>query len=129
MFTGVSDTPVAPEESIMFSDNQIILDLQLIPEFNKPGGSVKFEIAQDLNKPLKVLVINSMENGFQAYENRCTHGGREIEYEGEDNILQCVSFGHSKYDLNGQVIRGPAPSPLRKFNVNHTDDQLIITQV
>jgi len=126
MFSGISDTPVAPEESIMFSDNQVTLNLTLIPELKNSGGSVKFEVKQDVENPLKFLVINTGNNGLMVYENRCTHGAREIEYRSDDGILQCVSFGHSKYNLDGQVTGGPAPSPIRKFTVNHTDDKLII---
>lgn len=129
MFSGISHTPIAPEESIQLSEYEVILDLTLIPELDKSGGSVKFEITQDPDDPLKVLVINSGEDGLMAYENRCTHGGREIEYMSDDGILRCVSFGHSKYDLDGKVQGGPAPAPLRKFKVNQTDDKLIINLI
>lgn len=129
LFTGISHTSVAPEGSIRFSDYQVVLDLELIPELNNSGGSVKFEMPQSEEDPLKVLVINSGENGLQAFENRCTHGGREIEYRSDESILRCVSFGHSKYDLSGQVTGGPAPAPLKKFKVSQTEDKLIIDLV
>jgi len=129
MISGISHTPVAPEESIQLSEYEVTLDLKLIPELNKSGGSVKFEITQYEEEPLKILVINSGEDGLMAYANRCTHGGREIEYRAEDGILQCVSFGHSKYDLNGQVKGGPAPAPLKKFKMNQIDNKLIINLV
>ncbi|KPK85631.1 MAG: hypothetical protein AMS27_06715 [Bacteroides sp. SM23_62_1] len=126
MFSGVSKTPVAPEGSVHYSENQVTLDLKLITDLNEPGGSVKFEITQ-YGEIVKILVINSEEDGFQAYENKCTHGEREIEYRSEDKILRCVSFGHSKYDLDGRVTEGPAPAPIKKFFVNHQDDNLIIS--
>ena len=129
MFSGISDTPAAPEESILFSENQVTLNLALIPELENAGGSVKFELKEYDEDPLKILVVNAENHGLMAYENRCSHGGREIEYQDEGGILQCVSFGHSKYDLNGRVTGGPAPLPIRKFNVIHTDNTLIINLV
>ena len=125
MVSGVSKTPAAAEKSYSFSDGIVSLDLSKNEKLNQTGESVKLEISAD-NKVRKILVAKTDGDEFLAFSNECTHGLREIEYNHQNKIFQCVSFGHSQYDLEGNVVKGPAPEPLQKFRVDVEDSVLSI---
>lgn len=124
--TGNSSTPDAPAGSYSFEENKLILDLAKIPELKKSGYSVKIEDDEKFSKTLKIIIAHTENGDYLAYENRCTHGGREIEYIGSEKKFQCISFGHSSFTLDGKVISGPADSPLNKYELEQKDEKLMI---
>ena len=123
--SGVSKTPLAAESSYSYSEGKLTLDLTKNPELTKAGGSIKleFEAKKELQK---LLVANAGDQKYLVFTNKCTHGQREIEYLHDDNKLQCVSFGHSQYNVDGKVIKGPAPEALKKYEVETENNMLFI---
>ncbi len=74
------------------------------------------------------IVVHHQPGKYKAFSDRCTHGGRELNYMHSDEILQCSSFGRSTFKLtNGQVIKGPAEGPLAIYPLQITDNRLQIT--
>ena len=63
------------------------------------------------------------ENGFSALSLICTHLGCTIGQK--DNGFACPCHG-SRYDVDGNVLRGPAQKPLRSLRVEITSDQHVI---
>src|ERR671916_3100170 len=64
----------------------------------------------------RVLVSRSEDGGVCAIANACTHLGGPID-EGErgGNVVACPWHG-SRFDLcSGEVLRGPAREPQRRF--------------
>ena len=49
--------------------------------------------------------------GFHALSSVCTHLGCITRFQPDQNIIACPCHG-SHYDLNGDVLAGPAPRPL-----------------
>lgn len=127
--TGNSSTPEAPAGSFTFKENKLIIDLAKIPELKQNGYSVKIEDKKVSSSNFKIIIAHTGNRNFLAYENRCTHGGREIEYLADENKFQCISFGHSSFTLDGKVISGPADSPLKKYRVEQKDEKLMISLV
>jgi Rieske Fe-S protein len=126
MFSGISNTPVAPADSYHISpENVLEINLSKLPELSNKGGSVKLTINPD-GQEKKLLVFNTGRNKYKTFLNSCTHGGQELEYKHNKNIVQCVSFGHSKYDLQGNVLSGPAPEPVLIFETTTKNGQLHI---
>jgi Rieske Fe-S protein len=56
-----------------------------------------------------------MSREYLAFSDKCDHGGRELNYLVDQSKLQCSSFGHSEYDLDGKVLKGPAKNALPVF--------------
>jgi nitrite reductase/ring-hydroxylating ferredoxin subunit len=125
--TGISNVPEAPDGSFEKNGNQVVLKLDKIPELKNAGGNIKFSIPRSPDKPLKLLVARMGDGRYLAVQNRCTHGKRELEYILEKDMIECVSFSHSKYNLQGEVINGPAPEPLTLYEAVQEQDSLIIT--
>lgn len=63
----------------------------------------------------RLFVFNS-DAGFYAISSICTHLGCNVNYVPGGGFA-CPCHG-SRYDVNGQVIRGPAPKPLAWFGLS-----------
>jgi nitrite reductase/ring-hydroxylating ferredoxin subunit len=65
---------------------------------------------------VRVLVSRSEDGGVCAKANACTHvGGPLDEGERNGNVVACPWHG-SRFDLcSGEVLRGPAREPQRRF--------------
>jgi Rieske Fe-S protein len=121
--TGNSDTPPVPENAYEMTEGGLMMDIQKIPELTSVGGSVKLELA---DRELKIIVAKTGENTFVALRDQCTHGGRELEFNPDQSVFRCVSFGHSKFDQEGIVVKGPAKANLDVFETTLIENELQI---
>ena len=55
-----------------------------------------------------------------AVSRRCTHLGCTINYHEVENLLECPCH-QSRFAPNGQLLRGPANRPLRRYTVRKAD--------
>jgi len=67
-------------------------------------GTVRFD------KERKAYVIGGM-GGIYAMSAVCTHLGCITRYRSDENVIACPCHG-SRFDLEGDVVHGPAPKPL-----------------
>jgi nitrite reductase/ring-hydroxylating ferredoxin subunit len=118
MMSGVSKMPTLDENLVNHVKQN--LHVQLVNmESSMENGALKFE-----KDGHKILVIKANNGRFLCYENRCTHGGRELNYI--DNGIQCSSFGHSKFTLEGTRIAGPAENDLTVYPSAVVNNELVI---
>ena len=68
------------------------------------------------------MLIHSA-SGFTALSLVCTHLGCTVEQK--DGGFACPCHG-SQYDVNGNVLRGPAQKPLRALRVEITADKDVV---
>lgn len=64
-----------------------------------------------------VIVARINSNTFSALSQYCTHQGATVEYAASANMFHCPRHG-SNFDDNGNVLNGPAGSPLQKYNTS-----------
>lgn len=69
-----------------------------------PDGTVRF------NRQQRAYVIGGA-GGVYALSAVCTHLGCITRYVSDEKIIACPCHG-SRFDLEGNVIHGPAPRPL-----------------
>ncbi len=73
-----------------------------------------------------VLVDHPSANVYNALSSICTHQGCQIgNYDTGSNQFVCACHG-SRFDVNGNVIQGPAGAPLQKYSTSISGTQLII---
>jgi Rieske Fe-S protein len=73
--------------------------------------------------PDPVILIPVDGQKFRAVSAKCTHLGCHVRPS--KNFLVCPCHG-STYDLEGQVVRGPAPSALTTYPVEAKGDKVEI---
>jgi cytochrome b6-f complex iron-sulfur subunit len=64
-----------------------------------------------------VIVARTITGSYVAVSKYCTHAGGTVEYNKSGNDFYCPVHG-SVYSLSGNVLQGPAQSPLVKYNTS-----------
>ncbi|UCG78739.1 MAG: ubiquinol-cytochrome c reductase iron-sulfur subunit [Nitrospirota bacterium] len=85
-----------------------------------PGSSLNITLD---NKP--VIVVHRRNQGFIALSRVCTHLGCLVRYDrGEDRII-CPCHA-AQFNLEGNVISGPAPRPLERIPLQVKSEKIYI---
>lgn len=90
----------------------------------KSDGAVYLK-GQELATP--ILVVH-LAGDYCAFANRCRHAlGRKLDLVPGENKLRCCSLGHSEYDFNGNVLKGPSKESITKYTVSQREGNLVIS--
>ncbi len=74
-----------------------------------PEGTVRF------NREFRAYVIGG-SGGIYAVSAVCTHLGCITRYLSDEGVIACPCHG-SRFDIEGNVVHGPAPRPLPWLDV------------
>lgn len=121
---GISDTfrPQDPD-SWKVEGEQLILDLQRLPELHAPGGAVRLE-GKSLAR--RLLIVHGNDGAYHVFENRCTHMGRRLDpLEGREQV-RCCSVSKSTFDYEGKPVSGAARKPVHTFEARETGGRLVV---
>ena len=83
-----------------------------------PDGTVRF------NKERKAYVVGC-PNGVYALSAVCTHLGCITRFLSDQGAIACPCHG-SRFDLEGNVVEGPAPRPLPWLDVGLDNAGLLV---
>ncbi len=89
--------------------NSITVDLT-DPDFSALNTVGGFAYLNDL------IIIRTGTNNYSVLSKICTHQGCTVTYNSGNNNLPCPCHV-SLYTINGAVINGPAPNPLKSYDV------------
>lgn len=76
---------------------------------------------------IPVILIRVSEGDWRAFSAACTHLSCVVQYQPERTRIWCACH-NGVYDLQGQVVSGPPPLPLRSYAVHIREDEIVITQ-
>jgi len=86
-----------------------------------PAGSAKDIVVNSIPS----IIINTPDKGFIVLSKICTHLGCLVEYDKIKSRLLCPCHA-GVYSLDGNVVSGPPPKPLRKFPVKVEGEEILI---
>ena len=122
---GICETKELGSTSWRMDGGKVVVKLEDAPELNQKGGAVYLK-GGGLAKPL--LLVRAEDNSMLAFANRCSHLlGRKVDPVPGESRLRCCSLGHSEYGYDGQVIKGPANEPLKKYAVEIQNGEIVVT--
>jgi nitrite reductase/ring-hydroxylating ferredoxin subunit len=82
------------------------------------------EYPRGLFPPL--IITRGAESEFHVLEAACTHEGCTVPtFDSAQQRIECPCHG-SRYSIDGQVLRGPANFPLRRFSTQTRDGVLLV---
>jgi Rieske Fe-S protein len=116
-------TPELPAADFTVQGTSLVIDLKRASILAKPGGAVK---VIDLQRNLNLIVAHPDSSRFAVLDRSCTHGGAQVVYNRHNRTVQCTSWGHSEFALDGAVLGGSAREPLRAYPVRRRGDLLEI---
>lgn len=74
---------------------------------------------------LTFYVLTDNGRDFVAMSNVCTHLGCRVRWVEDQNQFFCPCH-NAVFDKQGQVVAGPPPKPLNRYEVKVEDDQLFV---
>jgi len=74
-----------------------------------------------------VLLVRVSQTEWRAFSAVCTHLSCIVQYQPERTRIWCACH-NGVYNLQGQVVSGPPPKPLRPYDVHIRQDEVVITQ-
>lgn len=74
-----------------------------------------------------VLVVNTGD-GYRAFSAVCTHLGCVVKWKKGRRQFFCPCHG-ARFDLEGEVMGGPAPRPLAKLEVSEIAGTVVVRKV
>lgn len=95
-----------------------------LSNFEKDGKTLKYLVVNNSQLQYPIYVFRFSENHFTALYMQCTHQGNEVTAYGEK--LVCSAHG-SEFDNKGNVTNGPASNPLRKFQLELDNHNILIS--
>ncbi|NOY28515.1 MAG: Rieske (2Fe-2S) protein [Oligoflexia bacterium] len=72
-----------------------------------------------------LIVVHLGDGVFDVLSAICTHQGCQVSYRDRQDDIFCACH-NSDFDLDGNVISGPAPRPLRHYPSELQGDTLVI---
>jgi Rieske Fe-S protein len=93
----------------MPTKNAYIVDTITHPELAVVGGIKSINIYG-----IDVFVKRETSSGIKCFSSACTHSGCPLSYLQVSNKFNCSCHG-SQFDVNGNVLMGPANLPLNTF--------------
>lgn len=103
-------------------------------EMGTTGGesAISFPVSEMKDKGMVKKLVNGEAVGIFTVDGRlhalslvCTHLGCLVGFNAEVGEMQCPCHG-SRYDINGNVLQGPAPAPLRSYGVRVSGDTVVV---
>jgi Rieske Fe-S protein len=74
---------------------------------------------------IPALLVVDPEGELKTFVALCTHFDCTVMYKADENRIFCACH-EGYFDLDGNVLAGPPPAPLREFYKTYKNDQLII---
>ena len=73
------------------------------------------------------LVIRTASGELRAFGATCTHLACTVQYRSDLQRIWCACHD-GQYDLTGRNVAGPPPRPLEAYDVNVSNDDIVITR-
>jgi Rieske Fe-S protein len=105
--------------SWLFGKKQSI-DLDQFPKLKEIGGQIKINLNHE-----DLLIIRDSEKTIRVFNAHCTHKGCIVKYNEKENRIKCHCHG-SQFDLDGNVLKGPAKKPLQAHAGEIDGNQIIV---
>jgi Rieske Fe-S protein len=120
-----SDTPSAPADSYRVQDGRVYVTLSEVETLLGVGGAVKLTLEGINGSERKVIIVRPGEADYRGFANACTHNGKELNYLHAEGLLACCGRS-SRFDLAGNVIKGPAEDSLLSYRVWQEGGDLVV---
>jgi nitrite reductase/ring-hydroxylating ferredoxin subunit len=116
-------TPELEPESLTIGDKQLTIDLAKAASLAEEGSAAD---VINKEKSIGLVVIHAGKGQYYALSRLCTHAWRTLSYIRTRRVLMCTNANHSIFDLQGQIVKGPAEKPLTSYPVQLKDGKLVI---
>ena len=100
-----------------------ILELKDAPEKGVKKTSLTY--TDDSGENEITIFLAALPEGVTAFSAVCSHLGCIVDWDSKTEQFLCPCHG-SKYDVNGNVIGGPAPAPLERLITEIKEEKIFV---
>ena len=76
----------------------------------------------------KPAILVRLPNGeYRAFTAVCTHLQCTVQYREDFKLIWCACH-NGRFDLNGNVVSGPPPAPLERFDVAISGSNIVVSK-
>ena len=105
----------------------ITIDTSMIYQtLQNTGGAIALS-GSDTFDNRGIIVLRTSNTGVRALSRNCTHAGFTVNINTAANNLVCPSH-NSIFDLNGNVVSGPASGALTRYSASLSGSIITISQ-
>jgi cytochrome b6-f complex iron-sulfur subunit len=120
-YLGISVAVLIAFPARLVRAKSLAISLEKIEKLQSVGGSAILKL-----RGRNVLFIRDSEETVRALTPTCTHKGCTVAFNREKNRIECPCHG-SAFNLEGQVLKGPAPSRLTSYEAKLEDQRIIVS--
>lgn len=73
------------------------------------------------------ILIRTVQGELKAFTAVCTHLACTVRYDSETETILCPCHD-GRFDLAGNVLSGPPPTPLEEYNVEISGDLILVSK-
>lgn len=73
------------------------------------------------------IIIHTPQGELIAFTAICTHLACTVNYDNETETIHCPCH-NGRFDLAGNVLSGPPPAPLEKYDVEKSGDVIFVSK-
>lgn len=99
---------------------KLAIGMDKLDKLKDIGSSMTLKI-----KDRMVLFIRDGEDSVLGFDPTCTHQQCTVEHKAGSDKIECPCHG-SIFDLEGNVLKGPAETPLHRFETSLEDERVVI---
>lgn len=74
-----------------------------------------------------IIVIRKKNGDFRALAATCTHLDCNVQYKSDTEQIWCACH-NGFYNIEGKNISGPPPKPLAQYQVNISEDKIVVSK-
>ncbi len=118
---GLTGCGAIPSYRARIIGGRIIVPMSKMDTIKDNNGKKDYKLllvrSSELSDP--VILIVQKDGRHTALSSKCTHQGCQVRPSG--GLISCPCHD-SAFNLEGKVLRGPAPSPLQRFPVREVPE-------
>jgi Rieske Fe-S protein len=99
---------------------KMAISLDKAPKLKDVGGWVILKIRER-----DVMFVRDAAESIRAFDPVCTHQKCLVGYNPQAMRIECGCH-KSHYNLDGEVLNGPAPAPLKRFPASLSNNRVIV---
>ncbi len=99
---------------------KVAIPLDRVKKLQRVGGSITIRL-----KGREVLLARHSEQGVSAVSPICSHEKCTVAYRRAVKRFECPCHG-SFFDVDGNVLNGPATHPLRTWPASLDNDRIVV---
>ena len=99
---------------------KLAIGMDKLEKLKDVGSSMTIKL-----KGRMVMFIRDAEDSVSGFDPTCTHQQCTVEHKAGSDKIECPCHG-SIYDLEGNVLKGPAETALHRFETSLEDGRVVI---